>query len=257
MSLFAKTQTLINQLESTIDERKQLFSLKLEPSTNDNFDLINLLDKISKNLNYLQDDCKDSGNYQRLETTVDRFNSNIDSLSHDTSIQIDEYKFKIKTRREPVVKEAKSVRFQDDNDDNEENLRNELMGTRTFRPYRDVPDADSEFDDASETSQDSNLNNQQMFAQHQQQLLTQDDDLDVLHESVKIQKSMGLNINQELDEHLIILNDLENGVDVAHRRVRNTNNRLNEFRSKVQENGSLVTIIVLTVILILLLVVLN
>lgn len=54
-----------------------------------------------------------------------------------------------------------------------------------------------------------------------------------------------------------MLNDLELGVERSQFMLNNATNKLKSFRQKCRENGSLVTIVVLTVILILLLVVLN
>ena len=68
---------------------------------------------------------------------------------------------------------------------------------------------------------------------------------------------MSQDINHELDDQLIILNDLEQGVDLSLGRLNSANTRLRHFRTLMRENGSLVTICTLTVILILLLVILN
>lgn len=260
----------LGQLESQLDERFRLINvLKLEPSSNDNYDLINQLLKIQKNLNYLQDDIinqsvTDDKVVNSFKSIINRYKTLIEPLEADTLINIDEYKLiekqlpSDKPVQDPVSPKggAKSVRFKDDS---EEDLRNELMGTRSFKPYRDEEHDNYDqldTDDASTNSTD-NLNNHQLFAKHQQELLNQDEDIDVLHDSVKIQKSMGLNINDEIDNHLIILNDLERGVDNSAINLTHTSNRLTDFRTKVQENGSLVTIVVLTVILIVLLIVLN
>lgn len=246
MSLLSKTNTLIAQLESAVEERKQHLLLELEPSSNDDVDIINSLQKITKNLSYLDQDLHHK-RFSELLAIVGRYNKVIDELDED-ELNVEEYRYDLQVP-EPA-KEVKSVRFKDNDEDDDEDLRNELMGTKSFKPYRDEEDNVS-------LPETLDMDNHQMFAQHQQQLLSQDENLDALHESVRIQKLMGININQELEDHLILLNDLENGVDTADRRVRSTNDRLTEFRSRVQENGSLVTIIVLTVILIILLVVLN
>lgn len=247
-----RVNSLISQLESTIEERQQLISLKLDPSVNDNYDLINLISQIQNNIlgSIGLTPSKDT------ITVINRYNNLLNTLSSDSSINIDEYYVNVP---EDKPKEQKSVRFFDDNEETEDDdLRNELMGTRSFKPFRDDFEDDLESTNSNNTDGDSiNLNNHQLFAQHQQQLLEQDSNLDILHDSVKIQKQMGMNINQEIDDHLILLSDLENGVDSSQRRLNTTANRLHDFRARVQENGSLVTIIVLTVILIILLVVLN
>lgn len=123
------------------------------------------------------------------------------------------------------------------------------MGTRhVFKPYKDDPD---------EQESSEELSNHQMFAQHQQTMMRQDQDLDTLHQLISRQFSMGQDINQELDDQLIILNDLEQGVDQSLSRLDLANRRIRTFRNLMRENGSLVTICTLSIILILLLVVLN
>lgn len=263
-NLILRTKPLLSQLESQLEERDRLVTiLKLEPSSNDNYDLINQLTKITKNLSLIQLDIHNGVPNEKVisdfKALVTKYDTTIGSLDQDMYINNNDYKFTLDLPQPESPKNSvspengagtgpvKSVRFKDES---EEDLRNELMGTRAFKPYKD-----------DETSGDDNsvdeLNNHQMFAKHQQQILEQDQDLDVLHDSVKLQKHMGHNINDEIDSHLIMLNDLERGVDNSHVNLNRTNNRLTDFRTKVQENGSLITIVTLTVILILLLVVLN
>ncbi|CAH6719693.1 syntaxin-8 [[Candida] jaroonii] len=251
MSLVTITNNL-NSLEIIIDERLRLINiLKLTPSSNDNFDLINQLGKITK---LFKASDSDTPKFKQL---VNQYNDLLDQLNDDSTINIEEYKY--------TIKKNKNVRFKDDSND----LRNELMGTTKFKSYKDDPEESDKVEfndfkpnsnrysdfDGSQFNQD--LSNQDLFGQNQQLLSKQDEDLDMLHDSVKIQKSMGLNINEEIDSHLIMLNDLENGVESSQLRLNSANNRLREFRRKFQENGSLITIVVLTIILILLLVVLN
>lgn len=149
------------------------------------------------------------------------------------------------------------MRFKDNLiEDDPEDLaaRQQLMsGGTKFRPYTDAEDSET----SSIASSFDAQSNQQIFAQHQQQLLDQENDLGFLLDSVRRQHSMGLGINQEIDEHIILLNDLENGVDRAYTRLSQALNRLKSFQKLCKENGSMVTIILLTIILIVLLIVLN
>lgn len=56
-SLINKTRSYLDQLDSVIEERVRLITvLKLVPSSNDNLDLINCLNKVIKSLNYIQND---------------------------------------------------------------------------------------------------------------------------------------------------------------------------------------------------------
>lgn len=277
----ARAEAYVDEIGTQIEERDRLIGvLKLTPSANDNVDLINHLSKTLKLLSYIHSDLDDyhdsNGSSSSLGQLVDRFNGAVssynatiysDNLVSDPYINISEYKFTqpdldFSTPSEALSRKAdavsvKSVRFKDAVESDEEHTewRNQLMGTAgKFKPYTD--DAEEANSDAN-TLSSINTSNEQMFAEHQQQLLAQDQSLDELHRSINIQRSMGTTINEELDDHLIILSDLERGVEYSADRLQHALRRLRSFSAKVKENGSLATIVILTVILILLLVVLN
>lgn len=255
----ARARSYLHQLGASLEERRRLTEiLKLTPSQADNIDLIDLLSKIQTTLRYLKLDISSgyasdfAGDFSDI---VDEYQNHSRLLQDDAYIDIKEYGFSQKIQHSSPEPEPtkKSVRFKDDEHETDDitHMRNQLMGTSgNFKPYRDEDD-----DTPSLLSVDTT--NQELFALHQQQLLAQDQSLDNLHDLVRVQHSMGLTINDELDDHLILLNDLERGVDTSSSRLWRATNNIREFRRKVRENGSLVTIIVLTVILILLLVVLN
>lgn len=307
----SKVSSFLEQLDTQIEERDRLITiLNLTPSSNDNLELADHLDRLKKTLNYLQDDLIEylkanvnNGNHENdknldiiISQVIDQlnlYNSYLGNIK-DSYIVVQDYRIKVEnslinkpqsqsqlqsqTEPTPTYKNKnknkitdslsiKSVRFRDQIESDEESneLRSELMGTKPFKPYKDDEsnneefETDYDFETASESATLGSINqsNQELFVQHQQQLLDQDENLDTLHNSIKIQRSMGNNINEELNDHLILLNDLEQGVDSSEYRINRATRNLKTFRSKVRENGSLVTIIILTVILILLLVVLN
>lgn len=155
----------------------------------------------------------------------------------------------------------KSVRF---NDTVEE------AQPKNFKPYKDqvldlpTQDQTDELfegrdgveDDADGESIDS-TSNQDMFIQHQQQLVQQDDHLDTLAQSVRRQRALGLDINQELDDQNILLEDLEAQLDHNDRNLSTGQKRLKYFSEKAKENGQWITIIILVIILVLLLIILK
>lgn len=257
-----KIKSHLDQLSGLLEERNRIINLlKLSPSQSDNLDLINLLAKIQTELKYQRQDIASgfvADFAEDFASIVDSYSQLLAELSLDPYVDAQEYVFANKIPTEVAETTArKSVRFKDyDGDDDAEDteqLRSQLMGTSTnFRPYRDEED-----DGDRNTLLSVDTTNQELFAQHQQQLLQQDQSLDRLHDLVRVQHSMGRSIGDELDEHLIILNDLERGVDTSSTRLGRASSSIRNFQRKVRENGSLATIIVLTVILILLLVVLN
>ena len=253
-----KGNIYVEELELVLDERHRMITvLQLTPSSNDNYEVITRLQRLFKQLNYLQSDIHNlAGRGHDLTREADLFHDLLakyqgcmDQLEKDSTIDVAEYTFVSQTKDELLAKptkreHAKSVSFKDEVEPLD--ARQDLMGTVPYEPYSDNP---------QETLQDQS--NHQIFAQHQQQLLEQDENLDVLSQSIRNQHRMGVTINSELDDHMIILNDLEQGVDNSQFRIDNARHKLADFRRRAQENGSLVTIVVLTVILILLLVVLN
>ena len=247
-----KVDTQLGALELELDERLRLvLVLRLEPSANDNLDIISHVSRLAKQLSLLHDILVNGTNQAAItefQARLDRYQRCFDRLQSDTYIDVSEYALHFDPFPEVTAVLAstpKTVRFQDDPD----TMRSELMGTKAFKPYRDD-------EEASLGSFDPDTN-QQLFAQHQQQILDQDLQLDTIHDSVRRQHAMGVSINDEVDDHLILLNDLELGVDASQIRLRRATDRLRKFRQACRENGSLVTIVVLTVTLILLLVVLN
>lgn len=246
----ARTLSYLDQLDVQVEERQRLVELGLEPLAADNLELVSCVEKCQKLLNYLQDDVTefltahpDQSVSEDVVAAVNRYNAQLDLI--EGSFIASNYRVDLR----PLKKTEKSVRFTDDPDANQ---WLDLMGTSSFRPYTDDP----EESDAATLGLVSQSNHE-IFALHQQQLLEQDESLDRLHDSIRIQHTMGNQINDELDDHLILLRDLEEGVDGSQRRLDHAQRRLRHFSTRVRENGSLVTIIVLTVILILLLVVLN
>ncbi|KAM9896745.1 hypothetical protein OXX79_007297 [Metschnikowia pulcherrima] len=259
----AKAAVYIEQLDELLEERERLVSvLHLTPSNADNLDIINLLAKTKAGLEYAQGDLA-SGISKELSRelfqTANSYNEKISQLANDPYINVDEYQFHaLETSENESNGPKKSVRFKDfdaeESADDSTQMRNQLMGTQgQFRPYTD----DFEETEDRNTLSSVDTSNEELFASHQQQMVQQDAHLEALHASIRTQHSMGVNIHDELDEHLILLNDLESGVDGSHTRVRRATRGIASFRRKVRENGSLATIVVLTVILILLLVVLN
>ncbi|CAI5756151.1 unnamed protein product [Candida verbasci] len=272
--ILSKIKFNLNELNDLIDERLNILDLNLQPSKNDDFELINNLQNIVKNFKLIEEininNDVDNLLLSQFKSYINQYNSLYNKLINDSTIEISEYQFEYKEKS--VMKKdeilIKSVRFKDnpdkeDDDDEEEEVEvvnnnnidntnaSQLMGTNinninTFKPYKDEPEDEVE-----------SRNNHQLFAQHQQTMMNQDEDLNLLHQSINRQHLMSQDINSEIDDHLIILNDLESGIENSQSNLQLANKRLNKFRQITKENGSLITIIILTIILILLLIVLN
>ncbi len=147
----------------------------------------------------------------------------------------------------------------------------EEASPKKFKPYKDQVldppeqcDTDQLFDgrelgddQADDSDSVNSSSNQEMFIQHQQELVQQDEHLDTLAQSVRRQRALGLDINQELDDQNILLDDLEAQLDHNDRNLSSGQKRLKYFSEKAKENGQWITIIILVIILVLLLIILK
>ncbi|EWC47963.1 hypothetical protein DRE_02845 [Drechslerella stenobrocha 248] len=101
------------------------------------------------------------------------------------------------------------------------------------------------------------LSNQQMLTMHQRVMEEQDDTLDHLSRSISRQRELSIQIGDELDSQGDLLDDLDDGVERAQRRMTGARKRLDTFARKAKDNGSMITIAVLIVVLILLIAILK
>lgn len=118
------------------------------------------------------------------------------------------------------------------------------------QPYRDDPAHDPEA-----PPDQSHLDNQQIHEYHSQVLRDQDDQLDTLSASIGRQRELSMQIGDELDGQVMLLDEVEEGVDRHEAQFRRARGRLDRFSRKARENWSLTVIIVLIVILVLLIII--
>ncbi|CAN9151406.1 unnamed protein product [Alternaria alternata] len=138
---------------------------------------------------------------------------------------------------------SKSVRFSDNDDDNDDDTNR-----ASLFPYRDDPP-----DDASPNL--AHLDNQQIHAYHDRVIADQDSQLDQLGQSISRQRELSMQIGDELDGQVMLLDDVEEGVDRHAAQFVRARGRLDRFSRKARENWSLTVIVVLIIILVLLIVI--
>ena len=117
-------------------------------------------------------------------------------------------------------------------------------------PYRDDPD-DAGPPDHRE------LDNQQIHTYHAQVMREQDAQLDRLGESIGRQRELSMQIGDELDGQVLLLDEVEEGVDRHQGQFRRARGRLERVGRKARDNWSLTAIVVLIMVLMLLIVVLK
>ena len=137
---------------------------------------------------------------------------------------------------------SKSVRFTDNPASEEDPNRAQLF------PYRDDP-SDSDIPDQS------HLSNQQIHAYHSDVIRDQDEQLDRLGHSIGRQRELSLQIGEELEGQVLMLDEVEEGVDRHAAQFVRARGRLDRFSRKARENWSLTIIVVLIIILVLLIVI--
>jgi syntaxin 8 len=138
---------------------------------------------------------------------------------------------------------SKSVRFTDNPSDN---ATSEDPNRAHLFPYRDDP---------PDTPDHSHLDNQQIHTYHSQVIRDQDDQLDQLSSSIGRQRELSMQIGDELDGQVMLLDDVEEGVDRHAAQFVRARGRLDRFSRKARENWSLTVIVVLIIILVLLIII--
>lgn len=157
-------------------------------------------------------------------------------------------------QRRPSSKAAnKNVRFRDDPAVEEEDANRAALFSSTSsqqQPYTDEP--------LSAQQEQQGMDNQQIHAYHSQVLREQDEQLDVLGQSVGRQRLLGIQMGDEIDEQNEMLDDVERGVDRHTGTLDAAQRRLGRIARKGREGwNSWITIAILVVVLLLLIVVLK
>ena len=161
---------------------------------------------------------------------------------NDPSLTVD---FAAAQKKKPTTttrQTSKSVRFSD-NDDTEDDDPNRS----SLFPYRDDP--------SPSTPDVSTLDNQQIHAYHDRVIRDQDDQLAQLSSSIGRQRELSMQIGDELDGQVMLLDDVEEGVDRHAAQFVRARGRLDRLSRKARENWSLTVIVVLIIILVLLIVI--
>ncbi|KAI4917442.1 hypothetical protein J4E85_009961 [Alternaria conjuncta] len=142
----------------------------------------------------------------------------------------------------PTRQTSKSVRFTDaPSSDSDDPNRSSLF------PYRDDP--------SDSTPDQTSLDNEQIHEYHSRVIADQDSQLDSLGASIGRQRELSMQIGDELDGQVMLLDDVEEGVDRHAAQFVRARGRLDRFSRKARENWSLTVIVVLIIILVLLIVI--
>ncbi|KAK0704907.1 hypothetical protein B0H67DRAFT_498663 [Lasiosphaeris hirsuta] len=122
-------------------------------------------------------------------------------------------------------------------------------------PYRDDPDEGTA--GYRDQAEGAGLSNVQVHAYHQRILEEQDAQLDALGASISRQRELSMRIGDELDEHVIMLDESERIVDRHQGTLDRARRQVARVARSASESKQMVAIVVLIVILVLLIAVLK
>lgn len=263
---------LADHVKLSLLERQRAISLSLEPSSQDG--------EISRSLESLREGIKTAETEQvRMEAANDedaahwkdqlaqlcthfrdlssQFHGEDNAKSNQTALNAPNdpalaTDFAKATKKSPDLKQpvpqhpsSKNVGFMSSGADEDEdpNRRN------LFQPYRDSP--------SPPPLDQTGMDNQQIHAYHSQVVRDQDEQLDRLGESIGRQHQLSIQIGDELDGHVALLDEVDNGVERHQGRLSGARRRLDKVRRSAGDNWSLMTIVGLIIILIILIVILK
>jgi syntaxin 8 len=147
-------------------------------------------------------------------------------------------------KRERTGPSTKAVRFTDDPSEERSNANRAALF-----PYRDNPE------DEDAPPDQSDLTNEQIHVYHQGVMAEQDEQLDRLGQSIGRQRELTIAIGSELDDHVMLLDEVDERVDRHQSQLDGAVRRLGKIAKKARENWSLTTIVVLIIILVLLIII--
>uniref|UniRef100_A0A060SYN2 ARAD1A13442p n=1 Tax=Blastobotrys adeninivorans TaxID=409370 RepID=A0A060SYN2_BLAAD len=245
-----KLLLLADQTRISIDEWTRLKQMGREPSQSDKGDIEHSLRTIRQGLVALNEEHATRGytddqqldqDRSAIDKVASKYQDLLDQYAQNPDVDVEPLRYSAPPQSTETVAAKKSVRFRENLEDIQEQR---LFGPRAnnfVEPYHDDPDMD----------------NRDIHQQQQVTMQQQDDHLDRLAQSVSRQHELSIQIDDELTVHNQLLDDVDNYVDRSHGRLEAAKHRLEKFSRKAKENGSLLTIAILTLIFIILVVVLK
>lgn len=253
---------LADHIKLSLLERQRAISLNLSPNSQDG-QISRSLEQLRSGIESLESQVQDtadesiSSQLPRLRTQLTDLTTQFDRASSSSSTTTTTPSV-LTTPNNPSLSRDftaakskspsnKTVRFTDADDDAATSPTEAATRASLF-PYRDDPSADAPPDQ-------SHLDNQQIHAYHSRVIADQDDQLDALGASIGRQRELSMQIGDELDGQVMLLDDVEEGVDRHAAQFVRARGRLDRFSRKARENWSLTVIVVLIVVLVLLIVI--
>lgn len=107
---------------------------------------------------------------------------------------------------------------------------------RHSTPYRDAPTtSDNPYTIGEQEGPDSAA----IFESQQQEMATQDTHLDALSASIGRQHHLSLQMNEELETHAELLEEMDSAVDSTTARLGRASRRLDQVTKSLKEHGEI------------------
>jgi len=247
-----KTYSHLSMLADTtltsLYERERLIRLGSHPSSSDDTEIRHSLDTLKLGLGQLESELEDAersgASSQELkvkEDVVIKLQSQYDRLrGMMNGVEEEEIR----------PKRGKSIRLPEDDD--LEAQRSALFspaGSRKTVRFSESNTYQPPPIRNDDTPSSDLLSNQQQIMQDQ------DDSLDRLSESIGRQRELSIQIGDELDAHGELLEDVDGMVDRSRSRLDGARRQLDRFSKKAKDNGSMVVIGVLILVLVILIII--
>ncbi|KAK3387286.1 hypothetical protein B0H63DRAFT_521346 [Podospora didyma] len=149
----------------------------------------------------------------------------------------------------------KSVRFSDATQDLEAQQQQSDDPRSALFPYRDDPADTAGYRDQVESN--PSISNVQIHQYHQQIIAEQDAQLDALGASISRQRELSMQIGDELDSHVVMLDESERVVDRHQGTLDRARRQVGRIARGASESRQMVAIVVLIIVLVLLIAVLK
>jgi syntaxin 8 len=243
---------LSDQTRISIEERNRLRELGLKPSEYEDAEIVHSL----KTLRLGIEEVSQQGTSSNIDRLVSSYSQLLELYRKDPDVVIDSSLVYVPSEPESIElgspktatsTKPKSVRFKETLVDDMPEPRSTAYEETFIQPYKDDP----------EQTEEVPVSASELYQRQQQMMREQDSHLDMLAKSVSRQHELSIQIDEELDSHLELLDDVDRVTDRSHSRLNSAKKRLDVFSRKARENGSIVTIAILIITLVILMVVLT
>lgn len=255
-SHYSRITLLIDQAKISIEERNRLLLFGSSPNSEEDEELIDSLRHILAEINSFEHKVKTAYDGSNLRTLVSGYRGLLQQMEKDENLNTTGLEYTeagtdkplpqlpggaaaagYEDEEDAMPKLSKSVRFKDKLVDEPP-----VSPSLEYRePYRDDPETST----------------MDMYQQNQELITGQDERLDRLSHSVGRQHELSIQIDDELQTHLGLLDDVDQITDRSQNRLDQAKRRLEKFSRKAAQNGSCMTIAILLLIFIILVLVLK